>query len=427
MTSKIEELEKNVKKITIEIEKEKFEEGLEHSFNKNKKRFKVNGFRPGTAPRNLVENTYGVEVLYDDAIDFVMGPAYVEALKEHSVDPVAMPEVEISQIGKDQNLIFTAKVTTRPDVELGKYKGIKVGKLDVKVTDEEIEDRIKKDAEKNARIITVEDRPAKLDDTLNIDFEGSIDGVLFEGGSAKGFDLILGSNSFIDTFEDQLVGKNVGEEVIVKVNFPADYGKEELNGKAAEFKVNINSITEKVLPEINDELAQDVSEFDTLAEYKEDLKNKIKAEKEKREKVEIENKMLEEVADGAKVEIPEVMIDNQVQGMINQFARNLQMQGMNIDDFIKYTGGNIDELKSHYRADAEKELKIALVLDKIAKTEKIEATDEDVEKELENLSGRFGKSTEEIKAMMGNKIADVKDELVVDKTINFIRENAIEK
>ncbi len=427
ITSKIEQMEKNLVKVTMEIEAEKFEEGLKFAFNKYKKKFKINGFRPGTAPRQIVEKMYGIEVLYDDAIDHLMGPAYAEAITEHKLEPVARPDIDVVQIGKGQSLILTALVTTRPEVTLGDYKGIKIAKADTKVTEKDIEAVIKTDAEKNARIISVSDRKSKDGDILNIDFEGSVDGVVFAGGTAKGHELELGSKTFIDTFEDQLIGKEVGEDVVVKVTFPENYGREELNGKVAEFKVKVNGITEKVLPEINDELAQDISEFDTLADYKKDIKAKLTVKKAEEAKMKKQNEVVETVVKNATVEIPEVMIQNHVNTLLNRFAQNLQMQGMSINDFIKYTGGSIDELKKHYREDAEREIKVSLVIDAVRAAEKITADASDVDKEIEILSAKLNKPAAEVKSLLGARIMEIEDEIVFNKTIEFLENNSVEK
>ena len=424
MSSKKEDLGKNTLKLTIEVEAAKFDEALDKSFNKNKKKFKINGFRPGAAPKDLVMKMYGAEVLYDDALDMILGPTYMEAIKEHDVEPVAMPKIDIVEIGAGKNLVYTAEIALKPEVTLGKYKGIKVEEESIEVTDEEVDNAIKANAEKNARLVWVEDRATKDGDTVNIDFEGSVDGVKFEGGTAKGYDLVLGSHSFIDDFEKQLEDKKIGEEVIVKVKFPDEYGKEELNGKDAEFKVKINAITEKVMPEINDEFAQDISEFDTLEEYKKDLKKHLEEHKKEHAEEHRKAKILEKVAEDVKVEIPEVMIDNQVNQMINRFANQLQMQGMKFDDFIKYTGMTLDVLKDQYKKDAERDIKVALTLEAIAKEEKIAATEEDVNIELEKISERMKKPVDEIKKIVGNRLDEMKEELSMEKTINFLVENS---
>ncbi|MCQ2979255.1 MAG: trigger factor [Clostridia bacterium] len=424
MSSKKEDLGKNTFKLTIEVEASKFEEAIDKVYNKNKKKYKVNGFRPGTVPKEVLIKMYGEEMFYDDAINMVLAPTYEEAIKENDIEPVAMPRIDVVQIGKGQNLIYTAEVAVKPEVTLGKYKGVKVEEESTEVTDEDVENAIKADAEKNARLVSVEDRNTKNGDNVNIDFVGSIDGVEFEGGAAKGFDLVLGSKSFIDNFEEQLEDKKIGEDVLVKVKFPKDYGKEDLAGKKAEFKVKINSITEKVMPEINDDFAQEVSEFDTLKEYKEDLKVKLQEAKINQAKNVRKAKVLEEVAKTTTVEIPEVMIDGQVNNMINNFAQQLQMQGMNINDFMKYTGMTFDSLKDQYKADAERDIKVALTLEAIAKAENIEASDEDVNKELQTLADRMKKSVDDIKNMMGARIVEMKEELSMEKTIDFLVENS---
>ena len=424
MSSKKEDLGKNTFKLTIEVESAEFEEAIDKVYNKNKKKYKVNGFRPGNVPKEVLVKMYGEEVFYDDAINMVLGPTYEKALDENDIEPVAMPKIEVVQVGKGKNLIYTAEVAVKPEVKLGKYKGVKVEEESTEVTDEDVEKAIQADAQKNARLVSVEDRNTKNGDTVNIDFVGSVDGVEFEGGAAKAFDLELGSKSFIDNFEEQLEDKKVGEDVVVKVTFPKDYGKEDLAGKKAEFKVKINSITEKVVPEINDDFAQEVSEFDTLKEYKEDLKAKLKTAKENQAVNARKAKVLEEVAKTTEVEIPQVMIDGQVNQMINQFAQQLQMQGMNIEDFMKYTGINIDTLREQYKGDAERDIKVALTLEAIAKEEKIEASEEDVNKELQVIAEKMDKNVDEIKKMLGGRILEMKEELSMEKTIDFLVENA---
>jgi len=426
MSSTLEQIEKNIVKVTIELEAARFEEGMQYAYNKNKSKFKIDGFRKGTVPRKVLEGMYGEAVLYDDAVEYVFPKAYQEALIEHKLDPVAMPEVAVSQIGNGKNLVLEVKVTTRPEVELGKYVGIEVEKRSEEVTDEEVDAKIKEECEKNARLVSV-DRKAKDGDVVNIDYVGSIDDKVFEGGSAQKYDLVLGSKTFIDNFEEQLEGKSVGEEVNVKVKFPEDYGNADLNGKDAEFKVTINSISEKVYPELNDEFAQDVSEFSTLKEYKDDVKAKLGARK-KFEIIEAkQEEILKKVCEDSKVDIPEVMIDNHVRVMINNFSRDLSSHGMTLDAFMKYSGGSIETLKSHYRADAEKSVKMALVLDAIAKKENIDVSEEEVNAKLENISTEIKKPVDEIKKILGTRIIEIKEELIVDKTIEFLDNNSIEK
>lgn len=424
MSTKKEDLGKNTFKLTIEVENSEFQDAIDKVYNKNKKKYKVNGFRPGNVPKEVLIKMYGEEVFYDDAINMVLGPSYEKALEETDIEPVAMPKIDIVQVGKGKNLIYSAEVAVKPEVKLGKYKGVKVEEESTEVTDEDVDNAIKQDAEKNARLVSVEDRNTKNGDTVNIDFVGSVDGVEFEGGAAKGFDLQLGSKTFIDNFEEQLEDKKIGDDVVVKVKFPKDYGKEDLAGKKAEFKVKINSITEKVMPEINDDFAQEVSEFDTLKDYKEDLKKKLKEAKESQAANVRKAKVLEEVAKTTEVEIPEVMIDGQVNQMINNFAQQLSMQGLNIDDFMKYTGMTFDTLKEQYKGDAERDIKVALTLEAIAKEENIEASEEDLNKELDTLATRMNKSVDEIKKMIGGRIFEMKEELAMEKTIDFLLENA---
>jgi len=425
MNVKLEKKEKNIVELEIEVDAGVFEEGLEKAFRKNAKRFNVPGFRKGKAPRNIVERYYGSEVFYEDALNEIFPKAYEEAVKETNIFPVDRPELDIKQIGKGQNLIFTASVTVKPEVELGEYKGIEIEKIEVNITDEDVEKEIQKVAEKNARIITVEDRGIQEGDIAEIDFEGFIDGEPFEGGKGSDFPLEIGSGKFIKGFEEQLIGGRPGDDIEVKVTFPEDYGSEELAGKDAVFKVIVNDVKKKELPVIDDEFAKDVSEFDTLEEYKEDLRKKLTDAAEHRAKHELENKLIEKIVDNAKVEIPKVMVDKQLDANMREFDASLRYQGFSLEQYLQMAQMDIDTFREQGREMAEKEVKTQLVLEKISQVENIQASDEEFEEEVKKLSEKYQKDKEEfMKLLRDDDIEYIKSTIIARKTIDFLVENA---
>ncbi|AUG58491.1 trigger factor [Acetivibrio saccincola] len=425
MNVKLEKKEKNIVELEIEVDAGVFEEGLEKAFRKNAKRFNVPGFRKGKAPRNIVERYYGPEVFYEDALNEIFPKAYEEAVKETNIFPVDRPELDIKQIGKGQNLIFTASVTVKPEVELGEYKGIEIEKIEVNITDEDVEKEIQKVAEKNARIITVEDRGIQEGDIAEIDFEGFIDGEPFEGGKGSDFPLEIGSGKFIKGFEEQLIGGRPGDDIEVKVTFPEDYGSEELAGKDAVFKVIVNDVKKKELPVIDDEFAKDVSEFDTLEEYKEDLRKKLTDAAEHRAKHELENKLIEKIVDNAKVEIPKVMVDKQLDANMREFDASLRYQGFSLEQYLQMAQMDIDTFREQGREMAEKEVKTQLVLEKISQVENIQASDEEFEEEVKKLSEKYQKDKEEfMKLLRDDDIEYIKSTIIARKTIDFLVENA---
>jgi trigger factor len=425
MNVKIENIEKNVIQLEIEVDAAKFEEGMQKSFLKNASKFNVQGFRKGKAPRHIVERAYGEGALYEDAINIICPEAYEAAVAENNIDPVDKPEVDIKQIGSGQNLIFTAKVTVKPEVELGEYKGIEIQKVEANVTDEEVETEFKAIVEKSARIVSVEDRVIQDDDIAVIDFEGFIDDVAFEGGKGDNYSLKIGSGQFIPGFEEQLIGAKAGDEVDVNVSFPENYGKEELNGKAALFKVKVNDVKVKEYPEIDDEFAQDISEFDTLAEYKEDLKKKIIEKAEKNAKHETETALLDKIAESTTVDIPEVMINQQIEVLIRDFDMRLRYQGLDIDRYMSAYGISQEAFIEQFRSRAEKDVLNQLIIDKIAALEKIEVAEEEINEEIKKLAGNYKQDEEEFKKhLKEDDIEYIKKDLIVVKTINFLVENA---
>ncbi len=425
MNAKVENIEKNVVKLEIEVDSEKFEQGMQKAFLKNAGRFNISGFRKGKAPRKMVERYYGEQVLYEDAINIVCPEAYDEAVEENNLNPVDRPEIDIKQIGDGQNLIFTAVVTVKPEVELGEYKGIEVSKIEVNVTDEEVEKEFQKVVEKNARLVSVEDREIQLDDTAVIDFEGFIDDVAFEGGKGENFSLVIGSGQFIPGFEDQLIGAKAGSEVDVNVTFPENYGSEELSGKPALFKVKVNEVKVKELPVVDDEFAKDISEFDTLEEYKSDLKKKLTDSAEHKAKHETEEAVIDQVVENAQVDIPEVMTSKQIENLLRDFDMRLRYQGLDINKYMGMMGMDENSIKEQFKDRAEKDVKVQLVLEKISKVENIVPSDEDVEAQIEKMAENYKKTAEEFKKLLKeDDIEYIKRDLVIGKTVDFLVENA---
>ena len=423
--STVEKVDKNVVSFEFSVSAEEFETAIDKAYKKNVGRINVQGFRKGKAPRAIIERYYGKEIFYEDAVNIVLPDAYDKAIDENNIEAVAQPDIDVKDISKENGVVFTAKVVVKPEFELGTYKGVEVAKVTHRTTEKEINSEIEKIRERNARLVTVEDRPAKLDDTVNIDFEGFTDGVAFEGGKGEGFDLKLGSGQFIPGFEDQLVGKNTGEETEVNVKFPDEYHSEELKGKDATFKVKINAIKFQELPELDDEFAKDVSEFDTFEEYKADFTKKLKEANKKKARQEFENNVLEKVVENTEIDIPDAMIETSVENSIRDFATQMSYQGVDFKQYLQYTGSTIDSIKEQFRPDAVKRVKTSLVLEKIAKTEKIEATDKDVEDQIKKYSDSSKMSVEEVKKYINTE--NIKEEIVIEKTIAFLADNAVTK
>lgn len=428
MSTDFEKLENNMVKLTIEVSPEKFEEGMSYSYNKNKSKINVQGFRKGKVPRKIVEAQYGPEVFYEDAINYVIPDEYSKAVKELDLETASKPSIlEVKEIVPGSGFTFIAQVAVKPEVTLGEYKGIQIDKLNADVTDEEVDEEIKKVQEKNARLISVSDRPIKLGDIVTIAFEGFIDDVPFEGGKADDYDLEIGSHTFIDTFEDQLIDKNLGDDVEVRVTFPEDYGKEDLAGKAAMFKVEIKDIKYKELPEVDDEFAKDVSEFDTLEEYKNDIKSKLLEKKKEFVEEERENKVLEKIIANSKMSVPQIMIDEYSEMLANNYARRLASQGLNMDMYLKYIGQTKDQFLRSFDNSSEFSVKGKLVLEAIAKTENFEATEADIDKELENMSKTYNVESSKLKSVMAEEEKKALEEQIkIQKALEFVVENAVE-
>jgi len=428
MSSKLEKLEKNIATLEITVSAEKLEEGIAKAYIKNVKKFNIPGFRKGKAPRKLIEKYYGEGVFYEDAINEVCPEAYNEAVKEHNLDPVDRPSIEIIDIESGKGIVFKAEVTVKPEVQLGEYKGIEVEKKEYNVTDEDVARELEILRNKNARIIDITDRPVKMGDITTIDFKGFVDGEQFEGGTAENYKLEIGSGQFIPGFEEQLVGATIGNEVDVNVTFPEDYRAEELAGKPALFKVTVKEIKEKELLPLDDEFAKDVSEFDTLDELKEDIKKKKTEEAERMAKNEYENNVIKKVVENAQVDIPEVMIDNQVESMINDFDYQLRYQGLDLQTYMKYMNISYEEIKESYKETAKDRVKTQLVLEAITKAENIEVTEEELQEEIEKTAKQYNQDVEKFKKSLRERdIEYIKEGLEVQKTIDFLVNNSVAK
>ena len=421
MSVQAENLEKNTAKLTIEVPAEKFEEAVQHSYNKNKGKFNIPGFRKGKAPFNMIKKMYGVGVFYEDAVDEVIDASYPDAAKESGLEIVSRPAVSIEQIEEGKSFIYTAKVAVKPEVTLGQYKGVEVQKTKSDVTEEDIETEIKRAREKNSRLITVEDRGVEDGDQVTIDFDGSVDGKRFEGGKAEDYPLTIGSHTFIDNFEEQLIGKKTGEECEVNVTFPAEYHVEELKNKPAVFKVKVKEIQRKELPEANDEFASEVSDFDTMEEYKKDLTEKLQAEKIEAAKTADEDKVVAKVIENATMEIPDQMVEEQVNGMVNDYARRLESQGISFKQYVEITGMTAEKIGEQMKPQAIKRIQTRLVLEAVVKAENIQADDAAVEEQFDKMAADFKMDKEQIKGMFGEEqMAQLKEDLAVQKAIDFL-------
>jgi trigger factor len=425
MSVKIENVEKNVVQLEIEVDAAKFEEGMQKSYKKNVSKFSIPGFRKGKAPRNIVERFYGEQVLYDDAINIVCGEAYEIAVEENNLKPVDRPELDIVQIGNKQNLIFTAKVTVRPEVELGAYMGLEVTKADETVSEEELEKEFQKVVDKNSRLVSVTDRPIQNGDTAVIDFEGFIDSVPFEGGKGSDYSLVIGSGTFIPGFEEQLIGKNVGDDVEVNVSFPEDYGKDDLSGKPALFKVIINEIKVKELPAVDDEFAKDISEFDTLEEYKKDLRNKLEEAAKHKAEHENEENVVKKVAENATVDIPTVMIEKQIDAMARDFDQRLRYQGLELQKYLEIMGMNFESFREQFREKAEYDVKVQLVVEKICEVENTQVTEEEAEQEINKMAEMYKQPAEDLKkSLTPEDMEYFKKDIAFRKTIKLLVDSA---
>ena len=427
MSLQVEKLEKNMAKLTIEADAEAFEKAVEKAYQKQKSRISVPGFRKGKVPRQMVERMYGKEVFYEEAANLLIPDAYDEALDACEEDIVSSPQIEVVQIESGKPFIFTATVALKPEVKLGKYKGVKVDKIDTAVTDEEIDEALNRERENNARTITVEDRPVKDGDMTILDFEGFVDGEAFDGGKGENYPLTIGSGAFIPGFEEQLVGAEVGKEVEVKVTFPEDYQAEHLQGKEAVFKCTVKEIKEKELPELNDEFASDISEFDTLAEYREDVKKNLEEKKIKDAKNAKEEAALKAVVEDSEMEIPEAMLQTQQKQMVDEFAQRITMQGLSMEQYFQFTGTNYQQMTEQMKPQAEERIRTRLVLEAVAKAENIEATEEDYEEELKTMAEVYQMEIDKVRDLMGEREKkSILQDLVVRKAAEFVAENAKE-
>ncbi|GAA0397108.1 trigger factor [Paenibacillus motobuensis] len=423
-----EKIEKNLGVLEVEVEAERVASALDKAFQKVVKKINVPGFRKGKVPRSIFEARFGVESLYQDAIDILLPEVYTEAIDETNIFPVDRPEVDVEQFEKGQPFKFKAKVTVKPEVTLGDYKGVEVAAINTEVSEEELNEELTRMQERHAELVVIDEEAAQNGDVTVIDFDGSVDGVPFEGGKGERYSLELGSNSFIPGFEDQVVGMATGDFKDVTVTFPETYHAEELAGKEAVFKVKVHEIKRKQLPELDDEFAKDVSEFDTLDEYKEDLKKQIAARKENEGKAARESAVVEAVGANAEVEIPEAMVQTEVQNMVRDFDNRLRAQGMNLDLFLNFSGQTIEDLQGQMKADAEKRVRNNLVLEQIAKAEKIEATEEEITKELADMSDAYKRSPEEIRNILAanGALSSLNEEVLLRKTIEFLLANSKE-
>ena len=421
MSVQVENLEKNTAKLTIEVPAEKFEEAVQHSYNKNKGKFNIPGFRKGKAPFNMIKKMYGVGVFYEDAVDEVIDASYPDAAKESGLEIVSRPSISIEEIEEGKAFVYTAVVAVKPEVTLGEYKGVEVQKTKSEVTEEDIETEIKRAREKNSRLITVEDRGIEDGDQVTIDFDGSVDGKRFEGGKAEDYPLTIGSHTFIDNFEEQLIGKTTGEECEVNVTFPAEYHVEELKNKPAVFKVKVKEIQRKELPEANDDFASEESDFDTMEEYKKDLTEKLQAEKIEAAKTADEDKVVAKVIENATMEIPDQMVEEQVNGMVNDYARRLESQGISFKQYVEITGMTAEKIGEQMKPQAIKRIQTRLVLEAVVKAENIQADDAAVEEQFDKMAEDFKMDKEQIKGMFGEEqMAQLKEDLAVQKAIDFL-------
>lgn len=429
MSFKVEQMEeKNMVKLVIESTAEEFEAGLNKAYNKDKNKISIPGFRKGKAPRKMIEQMYGAEVFYEDAANAIIPEAYATAAEESKLEIVSQPKISVVQLEKGKPFIFAAEVAVKPEVELGTYKGVEVEKADTEVTDADVEEELKKVQEQNSRTVTVEDRAVKDGDMTVIDFEGFVDGVAFEGGKGENYPLTIGSHSFIDNFEEQLIGMNIGEEKEINVTFPEEYHAEELKGKPATFKVSVKEIKEKQLPELDDDFAQDVSDFDTLAEYKEDLKKTISVRKENEAKAKKEDEAIAKIVETSKMDIPEAMINTQVNRMVEDFAQRLQQQGLSVEQYFQYTGMTADKIMEEMKPEAVKRIQSRLVLEAVVKAENIETSEEDFEAELKKMAETYKMELDQIKEFMGDyEKKQIKEDLAIQKAIEVITGSVVEK
>ena len=422
MSLQVEKLENNMAKLTIEVPANDLEKALQSAYMKQKNKIAMPGFRKGKVPRQMIEKMYGPEIFYDDAANALIPKAYSEAYDECDLEIVSRPEINIVQIEKGKSFIFTADVATKPEVKLGEYKGLEVDKVSTRVTQKEVDAKIQEEAEKNAREVVVTDRPVADGDEVILDFEGFVDGEAFEGGKGENYPLTIGSGSFIPGFEEQLVGAEAEKEVEVKVTFPEDYHAEDLKGQPVVFKVKVNAVQEKELPALDDEFAKDVSEFDTLAELKKDVKERLQKEADNKAQVDMENSLISTVIENMEGEIPQCMFENKINEMVNDFSYRLQSQGMNLDLYLHYTGSDMKAFRETFKESAERQVKIRLALEKIAEVENLTATAEDIEAEYEKIAKNYGIDAQKVKGILPEK--EIAKDVTVNKAIDLVKESA---
>ena len=427
MSVQVEKLEKNMAKLTVEVPAENVEKAIQGAYNKMKKSINIPGFRKGKAPRQLIEKMYGKEVFYNDAIDAMLPSAYSDAVEECGEEIVSHPQIDVVQIESGKPFVFTATVAVKPAVELGEYKGIQVEKAPIEVKDEEIEAQITKEREANSRTVTVDDRAVAQGDIVTLDFEGFVDGVAFEGGKGENYDLTIGSNTFIPGFEDQLVGAEIGKELDVNVTFPEEYGAKELAGKAAVFKCKVNGIKVKELPEVDDEFAQEVSEFDTLDEYKADIKAKLLKEKEDEAARAKEDAVIGKIIEGAKMEIPDAMVEYQTRQMLDEFAQRIQSQGISLDQYFQFTGLTEEKYMEEIKPRALQNIQSRLVLEAVAQAENLVAEEADIEEEIKKMADMYKMEADKIKELLGERqMEEMKKDIAVQKAAKLVAEAAVE-
>ena len=425
MEAKMEKIEANVVKFEVRVEAEKFTAALNKAYNKNKKNFNITGFRKGKVPMSMVKKHYGVEVLFEDAINTVVSETYPTLIEENKLKPIDYPKIDVVEIGEGKDLVYTAEVTLYPEIELGEYKGLDIKRKEVKVEDVEVEGQLKNMQQQNARVEVKEEGNVENGDIAVIDFKGFVDGVAFEGGEAKDYALEIGSGSFIDNFEDQLVGMATGEKKEIKVNFPENYGKEDLNGKEATFEVTVNQIKVKEMPALDDEFAKEVSEFETLDELKADITKKIEETKKASVEREFEDELVTAVIENSKMDIPEIMVEKEIDMMVRDLENRLRQQGLSLEQYMQFTGNTEEKMRSYMKENADKKVKADLVLEAIAKAENIEATDEEIKEKANEIAKIYApdqadKMAEMLMQTQSNMIAK---DLVVSKTIKFLEEN----
>ncbi len=428
MSLQVERLEKNMAKLTIEVPAEELEKALQNAYLKNRKQISVPGFRKGKVPRQMIEKMYGPEIFYDDAANALIPDAYAAAVDECELELVSRPAISIEKIAKGEPFVFTAEVAVKPEVTLGQYKGIEVEKEDTSATEEELQAALNKEQESNSRTITVEDRAVQDGDMTVIDFEGFADGTAFEGGKGTDYPLTIGSGAFIPGFEEQLIGAEIGKEVEVNVTFPEEYHAKDLAGKPAVFKCTVKEIKVKELPELDDEFAKDVSEFDTLEEYKADLKKKLEEKKAEEAKGRKEDAVIEKIIEGASMEIPDAMVETQAEQLVDDFAQRLQMQGMSMDQYMQYTGAGMEAMIERMKPQAVKRIQSRLVLEAVAAAEQIKIGEDEIEEEIGRMAEAYKMEVEKVKEILGeSEKENMKDDLAIRKAIDLVTEAAVEK